>query len=55
MKIHHLIWIQTGLGGNGGLGIRKKPTNISNICHSSYDVTSTLGVMGSVQDSGCPN
>ncbi len=29
MLIHHLIWIRTGSGGYGDLGIRKKQTNIS--------------------------
>ncbi len=40
--------------GYGDLGIRKKQTNISVLwrCHSSYDVTSTSGVMGSVPGSG---
>ncbi len=41
MLIHHLIWMRTGSGGYGDLGIM-----------TSNDVTSTSGVLGSVPGSG---
>ncbi len=37
----HLGWIRTGSDGYGDLRIRKKKTNISVDCQSSYNVTST--------------